>query len=110
MFAAITNKHFVHPRNAFTPHVGQSNMELPMQHALTRNRSYYALDTLGMYANIRTFKNGVHTATFDGDELYVTPPPPPPSGSYYGTCPTVRALVTVEPLLYLAMQCALFVC
>ena len=34
---------------------GQSNMELPMQHALTRNRTY-AMLAAGHYANIRTCK------------------------------------------------------
>ena len=58
-----------------------------MMHALTRNRTYRALDQLGMYTNIRTFKNGAHTALFDRDvgSNYVTPPPPPPSGNYDGT-------------------------
>jgi len=59
---------------------GQSNMELPTQHALTRNRTYEALDMRGEYSNIRTFNNKVHVAKFDGDEVYILAPPPPPDG------------------------------
>ena len=55
-----------------------------MAHALTRNRTYAAVDTLGMYSNIRTYKNGVHTALFDAEVQYTTPPPAPPSGAYNG--------------------------
>jgi len=36
---------------------GQSNMELPMAHALTRNRTYAALDDRHEYSNIRTFNH-----------------------------------------------------
>lgn len=55
-----------------------------MAHALTRNRTYAAVDALGMYSNIRTYKHGAHIKASDGDEQYVTPPPAPPSGAYYG--------------------------
>jgi hypothetical protein len=57
---------------------GQSNMWLPMEHSLTRNRSYAAVDaTPKEYSNIRTFKrhqmvNG--GARFDGDELWIYQP------------------------------------
>lgn len=56
---------------------GQSNMELPMAHALTRNRTYDQVDSKGMYANIRTFQRSEHVAAFDGDERYLTAPPVP---------------------------------
>ena len=56
---------------------GQSNMELPMQHALTRNRTYERL-AAGEYSNIRTFKHASHDARMDGDEQWLLPPPPPP--------------------------------
>ena len=73
---------------------GQSNMELPMAHALTRNRTYRALDHLGMYQNIRTFKNGIHTALDDRDvgSNCVTPPPPPPLGPCRPPCSSVTPL------------------
>eukprot|EP00040_Diaphanoeca_grandis_P024611 m.135537 g.135537 ORF g.135537 m.135537 type:complete len:835 (+) comp29800_c0_seq1:114-2618(+) len=67
---------------------GQSNMELPMTHALTRNRTYDSLDLRGEYSNIRTFKNGAHVARFDGDEVYILAPPPPPSGPKPDMAPT----------------------
>ena len=63
---------------------GQSNMELPMSHALTRNRTYTAVDVHGMYSNIRTYQHG-RLKALDGNEQYVIPPPipqpPPKDGS-----------------------------
>ena len=57
---------------------GQSNMELPMDFALTRNRTFAALDA-GRYQNIRTFKHrhggAPGGARFDGDEQWILPPP-----------------------------------
>jgi hypothetical protein len=50
-----------------------------MAHALTRNRTYEALDQRGEYGNIRTFKHGDHDATLDGQEVYILPPAPPVS-------------------------------
>lgn len=44
-----------------------------MQHALTRNRTYAALDERGEYSNIRTFRHGAHDARPDGDEVYILP-------------------------------------
>ena len=35
--------------------LAESNMELPMAHALTRNRTYRALDHLGMCKDLDTF-------------------------------------------------------
>ena len=63
---------------------GQSNMELPMQHALTRNRTYELL-ALGRYSNIRTFKQSNHRKLSDASladpsgALWVLPPPAPPA-------------------------------
>jgi hypothetical protein len=63
---------------------GQSNMELPMQHGLTRNRTYELL-ALGQYSNIRTFKQGTHRKLPDtsladpSGAVWVLPPPAPPS-------------------------------
>ena len=58
-----------------------------MQFALTRNRTFAALDA-GQYQNIRTFKHrhggAPGGARWDGDELYVLPPPPPPAGGKPG--------------------------
>lgn len=80
---------------------GQSNMELPMAHALTRSRTYMAVGQLGMYRNARAFKHGEHTARFDGDEYWILPPPPPPAAApregpgapttYYGWQPEVNS-------------------
>jgi sialate O-acetylesterase len=59
---------------------GQSNMELPMAHALTRNRTYDLLDgPEGRYKNIRTFKRGDHVQAQDGQEVWALPPPPAPA-------------------------------
>jgi hypothetical protein len=66
---------------------GQSNMELPMAHALTRNRTYAALDLHGMYSNIRTFQQAAHIATFDGNEQFITAPPVPPPAPKDGSAP-----------------------
>ena len=72
-------------------------MWLPMEHALTRNRTFAALDdpnrTEAKYTNIRTIKREQMVqggARFDGDELWSLPPPPPPSPpvSPYGPHPT----------------------
>jgi hypothetical protein len=56
-----------------------------MAHALTRNRTYAAVDLHGMYSNIRTYQKASHVAKFDGDEQFLTmppvPPPAPPDGS-----------------------------
>lgn len=53
-------------------------MELPMQHALTRNRTFAALDA-HQYQNIRTFKHrhggAPGGARWDGDEQWVMPQP-----------------------------------
>jgi sialate O-acetylesterase len=58
---------------------GQSNMELPMQHALTRNRTYEML-AAGRYGNIRTYKRSEHLKLRDGEALpFILPPPAPPS-------------------------------
>jgi len=58
---------------------GQSNMELPMQHGLTRNRTY-AMLAAGHYSNIRTFKQATHVKLPDSqiETNWVLPPPPPP--------------------------------
>lgn len=48
-----------------------------MAHALTRNRTYEALDRRGEYGNLRTFSHLDHDARFDGDEVYVTSPVAP---------------------------------
>ena len=87
-------RHLRRPTALFWFCSGQSNMELPMAHALTRNRTYRALDHLGMYQNIRTFKNGIHTALDDRDvgSNYVTPPPPPPLGPCRPPCSSVTPL------------------
>lgn len=66
---------------------GQSNMELPLAHALTRNRTFSAVDEGGQYGNIRTFYHDHDGgARWDGDELWVLPPPPPPppGGPFFG--------------------------
>ena len=57
----------------------RSNMELPMQHGLTRNRTYELL-AKGHYSNIRTYKRAQHLKLRDGESLpFVLPPPAPPS-------------------------------
>lgn len=53
-----------------------------MQHALTRNRTYAAVDAEGKgqrYHNIRTFKHRDHTSLMDGDEQWALPPAPAPA-------------------------------
>ena len=53
-------------------------MELTMANALTRNRTFAALDS-GRYQNIRTFKHfhgaAPGGARWDGDELYILAQP-----------------------------------
>jgi len=64
---------------------GQSNMELTMQFALTRNRTFAAL-AKGQYQNIRTLKHrhggAPGGARWDGDEQWTMPQPDPsPQGN-----------------------------
>jgi hypothetical protein len=52
-------------------------MELPMHHALTRNRTFDAI-TNGRYSNIRFYKHNSNQpghARFDDDFLWIQPPP-----------------------------------
>ena len=58
---------------------GQSNMELPMAHGLTRNRTYDML-AAGHYSNIRTYKRSLHLKLRDAEpKPYIIPPPAPPA-------------------------------
>lgn len=58
---------------------GQSNMWLPMQYTLTRNRTY---DNLDMYSNIR-ITTMANVALPDGYAAWVLPPPPPPNSRFW---------------------------
>ena len=77
---------------------GQSNMWLPMQHTLTRNRTYDALDD-GRYQNVRIYKREQMIsggARFDTDELWVLPQLPPSTPTiFYGWQLPTRS--TVDP-------------
>lgn len=65
---------------------GQSNMELGMSHALSRNRTFKAVDERGMYSNVRIYQHGKLKA-LDGNEQFVTPPPVPVPPPKDGTAP-----------------------
>ena len=62
-----------------------------MSFALTRNRTFRAVDELGMYRNIRTLSTRHHVRAKDGHERYVTPPVPPLPQSIVCRLPATRS-------------------
>eukprot|EP00041_Stephanoeca_diplocostata_P026436 m.713015 g.713015 ORF g.713015 m.713015 type:complete len:147 (-) comp22967_c0_seq13:128-568(-) len=61
---------------------GQSNMWLPMQYALTRNRTFSLVDSGDAYGNIRV-SNRYPVMTLDKYRMYMTEAAPSQFGKYW---------------------------